>query len=106
MTEEELFEAARHIRDAFERVAYLNCACAADPPMRQRVEALLRSDAEARGFLEEPLCPHPIENLAGASRDDCPNHGPINDVSRMPGHDAAAGGRSLSVLLLPDQVSG
>jgi len=57
MTEEELFEAARHIRDAFERVAYLNRACAADPPMRQRVEALLRSDAEARGFLEEPVIP-------------------------------------------------
>src|SRR5215831_20519644 len=62
MTEEELFEAARHIRDASERAAYLDRACAADPPMRERVEALLRSDAEARGFLEEPVIP---EELTG-----------------------------------------
>src|SRR5215467_12522676 len=55
MTEEELFEAARHIRDASEQAAYLDRACVSDPAMRQRVEALLRSDAEASGFLEEPV---------------------------------------------------
>ena len=57
MNEEELFEAARHIRDTSERAAYLDRACVADPPMRQRVEALLRSDAEASGFLEGPAVP-------------------------------------------------
>jgi serine/threonine protein kinase len=54
MTEEELFEAARHIQDASNRAAYLDRACAADPPLRRRVEALLRSNAEASGFLEQP----------------------------------------------------
>jgi WD40 repeat protein/serine/threonine protein kinase len=54
MTEEELFEAARHIRDTSDRAAYLERACGADLALRQRVEALLRSHADAGRFLEEP----------------------------------------------------
>jgi hypothetical protein len=54
MTEEELFEAARHMPDVSARAAYLDRACAADPALRQRVEALLRSHEEAGSFLDQP----------------------------------------------------
>jgi serine/threonine protein kinase len=54
MTEEELFEAARHMRDISERAAYLERACAGDRALRQRIEALLGSDAGAGSFLEKP----------------------------------------------------
>jgi serine/threonine protein kinase/tetratricopeptide (TPR) repeat protein len=54
MTEEELFEAARHMSDAAQRAAYLEHACAGNLPLRQRIEALLRSDAEAKSFLGQP----------------------------------------------------
>jgi serine/threonine protein kinase/tetratricopeptide (TPR) repeat protein len=54
MTEEELFEAARHMRDAADRAAYLDHACAADPALRRRVEALLRSHSEGGSFLKQP----------------------------------------------------
>jgi WD40 repeat protein/serine/threonine protein kinase len=66
MTEEELFEAARHIRDAAERAAYLERACAGDPALRQRVEALLRSHVEAGAFLRAPA------GEAGTTHTDAP----------------------------------
>jgi serine/threonine protein kinase/tetratricopeptide (TPR) repeat protein len=55
MTEEELFEAARHMRNEADRAAYLERACAADPVMRQRVKALLHSHLHAGGFLDQPV---------------------------------------------------
>src|ERR1035438_2565153 len=36
------------------RAAYLDKACAGDPALRQRVEALLQAHEQAEGFLEAP----------------------------------------------------
>jgi WD40 repeat protein len=54
MSEETIFLAALDKRDAAERSAYLNEACAGDPALRQRVEALLQSHEEAGPFLQHP----------------------------------------------------
>jgi hypothetical protein len=86
MTEEELFEAARHIRDASDRAAYLERVCAADPALRRRVEALLRSHSDAGGFLQKPA----VE--AGVTYSDVPG-GWTNPVSlRMQARGSLAEG--------------
>jgi serine/threonine protein kinase len=54
MTEDELCEAARHIRDAADRAAYLDGACAADPALRERIEARLHSGSLADNFADVP----------------------------------------------------
>ncbi len=41
-------------RDAAERAAFLDEACAGDPALRRHVEALLASDAQAGEFIESP----------------------------------------------------
>src|SRR5262245_24469085 len=51
---ESVFAAALQKPSAQERAAYLDDACAGDPALRQRVEALLRAHAEAGAFLEPP----------------------------------------------------
>ncbi len=53
MTEETIFNAAREKQDPVDRAAYLDEACAQDPAMRQRVEALLRSHEDS-DFLINP----------------------------------------------------
>jgi serine/threonine-protein kinase len=68
MTEEELFEAARHIRDVADRAAYLDHVCAEDPNLRQRVEALLRSNSHADGFLEKPALANGATSDAASGR--------------------------------------
>jgi WD40 repeat protein/serine/threonine protein kinase len=50
-TEEEIFEAAAAL-PAAERPAYLDEACAGQPELRARIEALIRSD-EVTGFMEQ-----------------------------------------------------
>src|SRR5437588_596926 len=47
-----------------ERSAYLDEACAGDPDLRRRVEALLRSHDEAGSFLGRPA----VEQVAGGAR--------------------------------------
>jgi serine/threonine protein kinase len=59
-----LFSAALEL-PAGQRDAYLNNACADDPALRLRVEALLRVHDEAIPFLESPA-PRPQESMAGA----------------------------------------
>src|ERR1043166_5735661 len=49
----EIFTEAMQLPDA-ERVAYLERACADDEGLRQRIEALLRSNDRAGDFLEQP----------------------------------------------------
>src|SRR5262245_6071636 len=51
---ESVFAAALERASGPERAAYLDQACAGDPALRQRVEALLRAHAEAGPFLEPP----------------------------------------------------
>ncbi|HEU6448232.1 MAG TPA: serine/threonine-protein kinase [Verrucomicrobiae bacterium] len=48
--EEILFDAARLLKTAAARAAFLDQACAADPQLRERVEALLLAETEADGF--------------------------------------------------------
>jgi WD40 repeat protein len=49
--DEEIFEAAAELPDT-ERAAYLDKACAGQPELRARLDALLRAD-EATGFMED-----------------------------------------------------
>src|SRR6516225_7188313 len=53
MNEEEIFHQALALSPE-ERATYLEQACAADPPLRAAVEALLRASVGASGFLERP----------------------------------------------------
>jgi hypothetical protein len=54
MTEETIFATARAKADPTERAAYLDEACAGDPALRARVEALLHSHEQASDFLNQP----------------------------------------------------
>src|SRR5262249_50776426 len=60
-TEREIFLAALEKDDPTERVAYLDEVCGADPPLRQRIETLLRSHERAANFMDVPI----VEQLAG-----------------------------------------
>src|SRR6266446_4073706 len=55
-SEQTIFDAARQLAAAPDRAAYLDKACAGNPKLRQRVEALLRASARADVFLAgDPL---------------------------------------------------
>ena len=54
MSERELFLAALDVPDPADRAALLDRACAGDPDLRRRVEALLRSHEDAASFLNTP----------------------------------------------------
>ena len=54
MTEEAIFLAALDKKDPSARAAYLDSACAGDPALRERVEALLCSHADPDSFLDLP----------------------------------------------------
>jgi len=51
---EELFHRALELKDPEKRAAYLDEACAGDEELRAQVEALLRWDSEAGGFMNLP----------------------------------------------------
>ena len=63
MTERTVFLGALERTDPNERAAYLDAACAGDPELRARVEALLRASTAAGAFLDMPL----PEQLAGGA---------------------------------------
>jgi WD40 repeat protein len=65
MAEETVFAAALEKGTPAERAAFLDEACAGDPALRARVEALLRSHAEAGGFLGTPAVQRAVEELRG-----------------------------------------
>jgi serine/threonine-protein kinase len=50
-SEQAIFDAARQIADAPARAAYLDRACAGDPRLRERIDALLRASDRADDFL-------------------------------------------------------
>jgi hypothetical protein len=54
MREEEIFHRARTRRDREERAAYLEQACGGDAALRASIEALLRADVGATGFMDRP----------------------------------------------------
>jgi hypothetical protein len=55
LTMEAVFHAALAIEAADQRSAYLDAACAEQPKLRRRVEALLRRYAESQGPLDRPV---------------------------------------------------
>ena len=63
MTDETLFTAALEKHSPAERSAFLNEACADDPAMRQRVEALLHAQDKVGDFLERPA----VAQMAGGA---------------------------------------
>ena len=63
MTEETMFAAALEKQNPAERSAFLDEACADDPALRQRVEALLQAHEKAGDFLERPA----VEQMAGGA---------------------------------------
>ena len=54
MNEEEIFHEALARTPPAERAAYLEQACGGNPALRASVEALLRANVGASGFLEVP----------------------------------------------------
>jgi hypothetical protein len=65
MTERALFFNALARTDPAQRAAYLDTACAGDPALRARIEALLRSSDAAGDFLDTPA----VEQLAAYAGD-------------------------------------
>src|SRR5690349_14080772 len=65
MTEETVFNEAV-AKDPADRAAYLDLACAGDPGLRAAVEALLRANVGASGFLAGPG-PVPTIDLSPAA---------------------------------------
>jgi tetratricopeptide (TPR) repeat protein len=55
MNDEEIFHQALARSCSEERAAYLEQACAGDPAMRASVEALLRANIGASGFMDQPV---------------------------------------------------
>jgi hypothetical protein len=66
MTEETLFATALEKPTPAERAAFLDAACAGDPALRRRLEALLASH-EASEFLNRAAIPHARPEPAGGS---------------------------------------
>ncbi len=51
--EEEVFDAARRIREPARRAAFLDFSCTDDPVLRRRIEALLAAEEQAEDFFAE-----------------------------------------------------
>src|SRR5262245_20076421 len=68
MTEETIFIAALEKGNPAERAAFLEVACAENPGLRQRIEALLASHNDV-AFLRKPAVERPIDRPASAEDD-------------------------------------
>ena len=80
MNERVIFEAAVEIPDSSTRKAFIDKACAANPELKSRVEALLRSHETAGAFLDLPV----VEQL--------PNSTPETHANRFVGPPSRGGG--------------
>src|SRR5438034_11681682 len=69
MSERDIFTAARQLTDPAARSAYLDEACAGDPALRERVEALLRAHDQPDSLLDAPAAAPPDPGIA-ATRSD------------------------------------
>src|SRR5262249_38353401 len=68
--------------DPAQRSAFLETACAGDPALRQRVEALLRAHTEAGGVLAKPAPQRLAEELAkGQTNGETPAATPAGEES-------------------------
>ena len=64
MDEQSIFTAALKIQDEAERDAYLNTACSGDPPLRERVDKLLRNHPQVGTFMAAPARPAVAPTIA------------------------------------------
>jgi hypothetical protein len=78
VTEETLFAAALEKGTHAERAAFLKEACAGDPVLRRRVEALLESHEQTE-FLRTPAVERAAEMLGGAVNDWTTEAGPTSE---------------------------
>src|SRR6185295_16919493 len=53
-------------REPDERAAFLDEACSGDESLRKEVESLIRSDEQARSFIQQPAVELAAEILAGS----------------------------------------
>ena len=74
--EETIFEIAREKKTPEELTAFLDKACVGAPPLRKRVEALLKSHNDAGSFLEKP----PVEIDSGELPDSQRSEAPAEPV--------------------------
>ena len=78
--EETLFDAARNLTRPAARRAFLEQACAGEPELRARIEALLEAEAKAEDFFKDAVRPGiPLEDVSAESRE---NSGSPGDNSR------------------------
>src|SRR5215831_20167142 len=71
---EQLYHAAQE-REASDRPAFLQEACAGDEELRRKVEALLARDQQAENFLQSPV----LDVAAKAWAQDLPTAGPESE---------------------------
>src|SRR5687767_3831596 len=67
MNDEDIFHEAL-AREPADRAAFLDRACAGDPAVRASVEALLRANVGATGFMAAPVPVVTIDHPAAAER--------------------------------------
>src|SRR6516162_6147103 len=72
MNEEEIFHEALARSLPEERAAYLDRACAGNPALRASVEALLRANVGASGFLDQPAPAPAAPTTDARSVRECP----------------------------------
>jgi serine/threonine protein kinase len=100
MTEETIFLTALEKATPADRVAFLDAACAGDPALRERVEALLRSHADPDSFLDRPAL------VRQAAAQDEPNRTTDLPANQGPSADRPAADDELSAFLAPGGESG
>jgi serine/threonine protein kinase/tetratricopeptide (TPR) repeat protein len=84
-----VFDEAHEIHSPDERKAFLDQACANEPELRQKVEALLRAHEEAGSFLQTPAVA-PGETGAYQPGGDTPVHSPLFGAATVAPESAAA----------------
>src|SRR5262245_23853866 len=94
MSEETIFGEALQQTDPARRAAFLDAACAGDPQLRRRVEALLAAHAVSDSFLEPPAgesfaaSPGDVERTAAEAPASDPDASP---PTTQPGGTSPAG---------------
>src|SRR5947209_16097627 len=100
MTERDIFLAVLDLPDSGAREAYLKSACGGDANRRARVEALLRSHAEAGSFLAEPAV---APALPDRSATEAFSVTPEADATPTAGGTTGAEDEALSFLAAPQR---
>src|SRR5262245_36475552 len=97
MNERSIFLDALDQADPTQRSAYLDQACAGDAALRQRVEALLKTHAEAGGFLDKLAQERVAEELERQQVAAHPQVGSfLQDDVAAPPSPVAGGGPAVS----------